>query len=570
MPQLPMIDAGQALGQAERLALHPTETGIESTAQTAHRVGAFGSQLASSTEMLARETERLGAQTSALGTEKGNLITGEGARLGSAVAAAGDAAVKQVEHDQVSRGSAGYAAMWADLTKQWNDLSAKADPTDPTVAQGFMSSVVEPRLQNFKENGFWTEGAQQWAENHTAALRQHFAEKTASDMSQMAGAGVIANAQKTVNSLSATVHDDPTSLDFALATRRSTTEGLLATSPNLTGPEAARVRSEFGQKADEAIVKSAAIGAIIKTGQVPDWIKDPKYAGFVNGAELKIFEQQAKTEQRRQQLADKQLLITQRQLDDLQVHKDANSNFTANVDFDPATGRAIIKPEFYKGALDIARNNPNAPSAAATAKAYLDWGEQQQRVRAEALVDNPAVKSDLMTRFTNPNQPLTKLEVLRAEADGNLSTRTGNIYREMIDQRDGMPHDPVLHAALDGIKERVGETIMADGHERFANAMAAFWPQYAKLKASGSLPPNALDLEDEKSLIRQTIKAYEPKPEERLQGHIFKSLGVTGLGGSGVPMPTAPPPKIASKADFDKLSSGAIYIGLDGKQYRKP
>lgn len=556
MARIPTFDAGN-------LALHPSETGVEATAATARRVGMFAQQQAGAEEQLARETDRLGAETSELGSYKANLITGEGARLGSAVAAAGDAAVKVADHQQISHGAAAYARLMQKGTQDWNDTVKNADPNDPTVAQSFMARF-EPALEDFKSS-FWTEGAQQWAEAHADALRQHMATKTSADMATMAGQAAVVNQQKTINSLSATVHDDPSSVDFALAALKSSTEGIIASSPNLTGPEAGRARGEILQKGAESIVKSAAIGYISRTGQVPDWISDPKYSGYVNGQELQLFARQARTQQHYDQVMQKQTALLQRQLDEQAVHAAANKNFTDNVSVDQNTGRVVIKPQFFKGALDIPRRYPHAPNSANVAKTYLDWGEAQQREHATPVISDAATKADLMTRFADPEKPLSKLEVLRAEADGKIGSRDGLLMREMIDQRDNGPKDPVFHTAIDAAKERVGETILADGHERFANFMASFWPQYEKARVAGTLPPNALDLKDPSSMISKAIKAYEPTPAEKMQGHVFKSMGISNLGGI-----TLPGPRVTTQDEFDKLPSGTNYIGSDGKPYRKP
>jgi hypothetical protein len=340
MPQLKPFDAGD-------IGLRPTETGVEARAATARRIGTFYNQQAGATETLARETDRLGRETEKLGGEtrglgreterlgsetkglgretqrlgsetgklgsetqqlgretgqlgdfKGHLLTATGRQFGSAIEAAGNEAVRYLDHQQIIQGQVAYSNMLAAKTAEWNNTVKNADPNDPTVAQRFMAQSVEPELQRFSETGFYTEKGQQWATAHVDALRKHFTEKTTADMSTMAGHAAVVNQRQTVNSLSNTVRSDPSSLDFSLAAMESGTEGVLASSPNLNAHDAARARSEILQRGKESIIKSAALGYIEKTGTVPPWVSDPKYAPYVDGAELKQLAQAAKYYQR--------------------------------------------------------------------------------------------------------------------------------------------------------------------------------------------------------------------------------------------------------------------------------
>jgi len=254
---------------AQDLSIQPTERGIDAFQQAARRVGAFYSQAADD-------------------------FTGEGQRLGSAVKAAGDVAVKAVEHHEINTSAANFAKLNNDLTTKWNEIAKNADPNDPTVATQFREQVLEPALEKFGNQGFLTEGGQKWAEGHTASLRQHMYDKTAADMSVLAGEAIKVNAAKTVNNLSSTVQQDPSSIDFALKTADSSFGGIIDSSPNLNAADAGRVRTQLLQHAKEQIVKSAALGYIEKTGEVPKWATDPKYADYINGAELKQLSQAAR------------------------------------------------------------------------------------------------------------------------------------------------------------------------------------------------------------------------------------------------------------------------------------
>jgi len=548
MPRIETFDAGN-------VALHPTETGVEATAGAARRIGAFYNQQAGAEEMLARETERLGGmtqqvgrETEQLGAEKGQAETEAGRRIGSSIAAAGDVAVKYLDSQQISQGSKAYADLLQTTTQQWNDTVKNADPNNPHVATDFMAKL-DDQLENFKNNGFYTENGQKWAEAHVEALRQHMAEKTTGDMATLAGQAAMVNQQQTVNSLSATVHGDPSSIDFALASLKSSTEGMLAHSPNLSGTAAASARSEIMQKGAESIVKSAAIGYIEKTGKMPDWVTDPKYSKYVNGPELQMFERAAKTQAKANALVDKQTQVAQRQLADLQVHQGATKVISDNITFDPQTGQPIVDPKFFKQALELARNNPDAPSAAETVRTMMNWGESQQNKGAKPA-DDPAVKSDLMDRMFSADKPTTTLDLMKARAEGKLSDHSFEVMHGLVQELQTTPlKGDIWKDTIAAVK---GELVLTNvglpgkditGEGNYAKWAQTFIPQYLAQSRAGTLPPNALDVKDPTSMISQSMAPFKRTVQQRAQDYLSSLGGVSPAapGKREDVMPAIPP-----------------------------
>ena len=202
--------------------------------------------------------------------------------------------MKVAENQEKSHGALAYTGIFAKNTADWNAIVSdpNTDPNDPTIKQKFMASL-EPQLEDFK-NSFQTEEGQRYAEAHADALRMHFVEKTDADMSTRAGQAAKSNIEGMINSLSTTVLNDPTALKFRLSSLRSNVEATISSSLNLSGVQAGAVRTELMQKGSESLVKSAALGAIMRTGQVPAWINDPDIAPFVNGPEIKQLVQTAR------------------------------------------------------------------------------------------------------------------------------------------------------------------------------------------------------------------------------------------------------------------------------------
>jgi len=72
----------------------------------------------------------------------------------------------------------------------WNKTrNSIKDPNTPGVAEKWLAEKLEPMLDNFKQ-GFTTQKSQEWAEQFTSHLRNHFYTKTSADMASLAGQAV--------------------------------------------------------------------------------------------------------------------------------------------------------------------------------------------------------------------------------------------------------------------------------------------------------------------------------------------------------------------------------------------
>lgn len=256
MPNIRGYDAPQDIG------LRPTEVGIDATARAAQRIEASYSDAASA-------------------------IRDVGNRAASTIRDVGDVAVKYVTHQEVSHGAATFAQLQADLTDKWNQTLKGADPNDTSVAGRFNEEVMQPAMERFTSS-FNTEGGQNFAMAQANALRMHMFNKTAGDMSTLAGEAVAVNVHKMTNAWTNTARSDPTSTQHLLDTADSSVDAVISSSPGLTGPAAAKVRGEVLQKTKEAIVKAGAIGAI-ESAADPEKAAATfaeRYPDFINGQEI--------------------------------------------------------------------------------------------------------------------------------------------------------------------------------------------------------------------------------------------------------------------------------------------
>jgi hypothetical protein len=554
------------------LGLRPTETGVDARAASARRIGAFYNQVAGATEVearatgrlasettgLGRETERLGGETAQfgretarlgsettnvgrefallgretgeLGTFKQRALVAQGRAASTSLTAAGGVALAYMEHQDISHGSLALAGLIAGKTRAWNDTTKDADPNDTTVGQRFLQDNLEPDLEKFKQ-GFLTEHGQKWAEAHADALRQHMVQKTSADMSQMAYDAAIVNHQQTVNALSATVHDDPSSLDFALKTLESVTATKIASSPNITGTQASKLHNELMQRGAEAIVKSAVIGHIAKTGSMPEWASDPKYAPFINGAEMKQFETYAKAQARANLLTQKQIEQYQKFQQTEAAHAELSKNFTDNVSFDE-NGKATVKPEYFKNVMDIEHKYPGM--ATERAKAMINFAQQQQREKRETIITDKPTQSALYEGLFRTENPTSDVDILRAANEHKLDPHDTSALLQLHKALEESPlKGPIYKDTISAVKGILGDG--PKGHEAFAKFIQTFIPEYIKQQRAGTAKPNALDLRDENSLISQSLKPYRLAPKDMILDHLMKGQGgADAFGGGGL------------------------------------
>lgn len=496
MPNITEFDAGN-------LTIRPSETGVEAAAAAGRRIGAFYNQQAEG-------------------------VTRAGSEIGRGIANT----EAYFDHQQINAGADHGANLFASLTDSWNKTSAGADPHDPTVAQKWRTQVLEPALDQFSQ-GFTTEKAQDWANSYVNRLRQHYYEKTEADMSTLAGVAVHQSVTNAVTKFSNTAVSDPSSVDTSIGLFRQNLSDVIAANPNLKGADAAKVREEIGEEGVRKIVQAGAMGSILNSGNpeaaAAAWAK--KYPDYVSGAEELQLAKAAKVQSRANLAYSKQAEAYQRMIDNSNVEAARNQIWSKYVTTDAATGQPHIDPQFFKDAVQIPAKYPNAPNATETARTLLDWGERQQK--PEKAVSDPAVTSDLSSRVLDQDNPTTVIQTMRAEADGKITHQEGNQMRSLIELRDKMPNDPMFKYAVDGAKAAIegttnGEKALAAG--KFPAFMQSFMQEYLKERNAGTLKPNALDLNDETSLINQMIKPFSI--ENNIGGFIKQNGGVG-----------APPPK---------------------------
>lgn len=500
MPQLKEYTA-----RADTLA--PTERGTDARLQAARRTGAFYNQAA-------------GAITGA--AEAQSAAANDVARSAGNVANAVETVAQQQEtyagHREVSKGAAAGAQLFSNLTDQWDKTVKAADPNDPSVAAKFRETVLEPTLQGFKEAYGNTDLGARWSEQHVETMRNHFFQKTAADMSGLAAQAVKVNVDQLANSTSNAAFKSPDhhTVGYLLGQVDSSVAAIVDSS-NIKGAAAAKVQGELTQSMKEKIVKSAASGAISKASDPEKVAQDfaDRYPDYLNGADIGAFARAAKVQSKANTLQDKQIETYQRQEADRAVHRASAKVMADNVSFDD-NGRAIVKPEYFRQSLDIARQYPDAPSAAATVHAAITWGEHQQNQKAQATVSDPATKSKLYDGLFDPTNPTTEIDLMKANVAGKLSPHDFQSMHQLQKTLEETPlKGEVMKDTLAAVKASITYSMPGlpgkdpKGLQNYSAFIQQFIPEYIRQSRAGTLPANALDTRDPKSLISQSMAPFK-------------------------------------------------------------
>lgn len=497
MPNITEFTAGN-------LAIRPSETGVEAAAQAGRRIGAFYDQ------------EAQGIQTA-------------GARIGQSIREAGQTAVEYADHQQIEAGAKHGADLTANLIQSWNQTAANADPHDPTTAQKWRTDVLEKSLDEFVngsgDSGFFdTEKSKQWASEYADRLRQHFYETTEGDMGRLAKIAASDTVHSIGNQFSNTALSDPTAVPMMLSQVDHSIESIMSANPNIKGQDVAEFKLGVTEKLKEQIVKAGAQGAIMKA---PDpeaaaavWAK--RYPQYIDGAEEQQLARAAKTQARSNTLLAKQTEIADRQLATQNVDAKRNQIWADNVTMGP-DGRPQIKPDFFKAAVALPAQYPNAPNAIETARTLLDWGESQQK--PEKIESDPATVQSLTDRLFDADHPTTTIDLMKAQIDHKLSHQDFQNIDALVKELQQAPlRDRVWKDTTDAVKATLGTD--ATGRQNYAAFMQSFLPDYLRQKRAGTLPPSALDLKDQNSLISKAMAPYRRTQAQMLADKIAGNGGI--------------------------------------------
>lgn len=401
MPRIQTYDAGN-------LAIQPSERGTDARLQEARRTAGFYN-------------------------EAGELISG-GARARASAAGDVDRSVanaaeatatfaKQQEnyfgHKEVSKGAAAGAALNSDLNDKWDAAVKNADPNDPSVAAKFKEEVLEPSLQKFKESYSNTDLGQRWSEQHVESTRNHFFQKTAADMTTLAGAAVEKNVREYGNAQTnlARKSSDMHTVDFLLSKVDTDVAAIVSSSPNLKGAEVAKARIKLTEQMKEQIVKAGAFGSMEKSAD-PEAAAETfanRYPQYINGQEVQQFAKMAQYYKRVGESENRAALV--------QRNYQAKNEFNQKVnelEMSTAPQNAGDPPQLPKDYWEKLRDLSTHPGAA------LEPGRLKTMVTNGEAITARLDKPEPLTRVSH-DTTMGLLKQMRATDDSRL-TDNGAIY----------------------------------------------------------------------------------------------------------------------------------------------
>lgn len=471
----------------------PTDRATESRVQQARRQGAAFNQVAESV----RDTGHRLAQ-----------------QAGGAIRDAGDAAVAYQDHREISQGAAVGAMLFNSLTNDKDNLVKGIDTNDPgystkvaAALDDWRTNTLEPKLDDFRK-GFTTQKSQQWAEHFIDTTRQHMFLSTAADISTAAGIGVQNNAKQVLTTASNTVVSDPSAVRTQLDLWDHTIDGMVDSS-SLKGTDALKSKTSMKEEGHRKIVQDAATSAILKSkdkeATAQEWINT--WPQYINGDEALKLGKAAKAAAKTDALTDHQTQVYARQAADDAAKKQSAKVMQDNMEIDGATGRVTLKPNFFKDAFNITVRNPDAPNAADTARALINWGQHQQQQRRETIVTDTDTMSELYTGIFSATKPTTAVDILNAETTGKLDRYDAqNLLKLQKEVEDRPLTGAVWRDTIDAVKGMLGTDPI--GHGKFGQFVSAFIPEYQKMARAGTLPPDALDLRNPDSMISKALAPY--------------------------------------------------------------
>jgi hypothetical protein len=533
------------------LGLRPNETGISATAAAARRVGAEYN-------------------------EAGSSIAAGGQAIAHAGKIAGDMYVDYLDHQEISRGAPAFAGLMSSKTDEWNKVANDSDPNDPTVAQKFVEENLNPALDKFKE-GFTTEKSQQWAESHIDAFRQHMFTKTSADMASNAGRAAEVNVRQTINAMSNTVRNDPTSLDFTLQTYESSLNGMVDSSPNLKNTEGGKIKTALMQHGQEEIVKSAVLGHIEKTGEIPDWVNKSEYSKYINGAELKQFEQAAKNYNRLNNAEGR----AQRVQRDYEAKSDFNRRVN-ELEVSTAPKNQGDPPQLPADYWDNIRDLAKHPGAALEPGRLKTMIENGERITARLNKPEPLGPDSRLTtidlvqrmRSEGPDRLKSDNDIYAAYMDGKLTNADFNFLRkEWVDNKtvtgEAMNHErSEFFKRYEGFIDPQAQMGVRtpDGQARMYQAEVAARRMEEMARAAGKSPHEVYDPDSPwyfgrpanllkfgpKTLQQQALEKAQAKQPPTITGDAFKDRFGT------MTVPTVPPPDKREKDKVYMTPKGAL------------
>lgn len=509
-------------------------------------------------------TANSGRRISALYSTAAEATASVGRSARGAIDEVGGQVVKYMDNREISAGASKFADLMAGLDGEWNKRVATADPNDPSVAQKFLTEVVEPRLEKMRD-GFNTENSTKFAESQIQQLRTHFVSKTSADMSTLAGVAAKTNISNLTNQLSNAAMVDPSSLRTSLKLVESSVGAMVDSSPTMRGVDAGRVKMELTDAAQAAIVKAAAIGAISKNPEAGlKQFSGPEYSKYISGAELKQLEQQAKAVERARRVDENYALHNQKLLKQ-ETSDNRESEYLQQLHSEDPKERAKVTASAIANDFSLTRE---------ARERMINIVERETRPAAAAKISNDTA-NDLISRIRAPDgdpRRITDLNpVYDAYEKGKLNksdlkfvTEEFKNIRTPDGEELGRQQDEFIKSVrpmIDKSNPLLGKIDQSGGLQMYAFTLA-LKKKVDEYRKAGKDPRDLMDPSKPDFMGSPAALSQFQKPLQQSLQDVASSLRT----GPAVPISGAPPSASNPPASLKGIAS--LTYSPSRKQYR--
>lgn len=558
MPRIPEITA-------QDTALHPTEVGIEANTQAAYRAGRFYNEAGEALKRAAAD-KAAGAQGIVRGTEALGKSVGQ---VAGGVAQGLDAAETFAAHQEISHGAAQFAQASANLTSQWNDAVKNSDPNKAgALASTFMQGTFQSWANGYVDS-FNTPDGKAWARDQVMHLRAHMTEKTNADVMTMAADAVDKNVTEAARSWSNMARNDPSAVPWLLQSAGKSIDGIIASSPNISGVAAVKVRTEVLDKAEKAIVRAGGLGAIESAGDpaaaAAEWSK--RYPDYVDAVEMDQFGKAAQYYKR--------LNVSAADADRVQRDYLAKQDFNTQADALLAStmpqnvGDGPVLPKDY---WDQARKLATHPGAA------LEPGRLREIVTSGEAITKAQSKPEALAAVSHDTMTTLMPQIW----SGQIKDES-QIFQLYGENKLNNADLTMARKELAGTKTPEGEHVAEMKRQLAASVKPMFSttnaarPLYGPSDKGDAFYRWQYELDRRMATLKQQGKnplaVFDPSSPDYIwspgiQQQFLGSVGaaVSANGGVGAPaINTAPPPKAAAGPAVGTISKGYRFKGGDPK-----
>lgn len=504
-----------------------------------------------------------GRQEAGDAAQSAHIIEQGAARLGSTAAEVGNQVEKQQTLHEVSQGAAASSALLANGAADWDNTLKTADPNNLGQARQDFLDRQQKRYDQFS-SGFSTGQGKLWGAEHVANLQTHFNEKTIADVSRAAGESLKINVAQTADNLAAAIHNDPSTLDAALTTMKSSIDAMVANAHGLSGEDAIGARSSLNEEAQRRLAHLGVASTMDHNVAAGEAMLSGKYGSLLRPEDVQELQNYGKAVTRAKQADADHATLNQMRAEQKASEAQAN-RFLSSMAPPGPDGRPgpMQVPDGAREA--VLRDQTMKPSEKMTVIGFMDR-EQTNMQKDETPRNDPQVSSDLIQRLGDAANPTTQEQIAKQVKEGNLTPQFGMelLAKSSSENSSAMAKladNPIVKTEFDRASAQLtGATTMLTG----PNSAVKYQIDQFKADTLRTLQDAAMNKQDVSHFLDPKdpdylfsparIEQYRPTKEQIKLQLVAPKQTDDGKPTTGVPGKTAP----AQRPDLGEIMSKAL------------